>query len=245
MEVAKEDFIELQHDLHRLNPSRNHKSYVTGQVLNAKTNFLRSRTATHPLTTTGSLVPKVVLHASEALIPTDAMEVDVDIESDKNIKLRENLERKDIDAEDARDGGGHEDVKAGVDGDDDDEDGDEDDEGEEEDEGEVEDEGDEEDEGEVNDEHSEGEGNSKNAKSYIDEDATVLSLGPTAIFPCTIRYMDLTCLNLRHFKRVSQVLLIRNEWDAVVDIFNQREIGFRGSAILTGQPGTGKHHCSP
>jgi hypothetical protein len=207
VKLTKEDFIGLQRDLHHLNSSRNHKNYVTENVLNTKVDFLRSRTATYPLTITGSLVPKVVLHASEAPIPADAMDVDVDIESDQNIKIQENLEGKDL--------------------------GDEDDQR-------IED-----DEGELDDECDEGEGDGEDDESYIDEDAAVLSRGPSAILPCTIRYMDLTCVNLRHFHRVPKVLLIRDEWDAVVDIFNKRESGLLGRAILTGQPGIGRHRHSP
>jgi hypothetical protein len=87
----------------------------------------------------------------------------------------------------------------------------------------------------IGDEYEDSEG--KNEK-YIDEDADVLSRKP-ALFPCTIRYMDLTCLELQYFDRVPQVLLIRDEWDAVVDIFNKRKTGRQGSAVLTGQPGIG------
>jgi hypothetical protein len=99
----------------------------------------------------------------------------------------------------------------------------------------MEDESDENAVGDESDDDSEGD-------KYIDQDATVLS---HTIFPCTIRYMDLTCLNLQYFNRVSQVLLIRDEWDVVVDIFNKRETGIRGSALLTGQPGIGKYYYGP
>jgi hypothetical protein len=85
------------------------------------------------------------------------------------------------------------------------------------------------------DEYSEG----KDDK-YIDEDAELLSHKSSAVFPCTIRYMDLTCLELQYFNRVPQVLLIRDEWDKVVDIFNNRGTGIQGSAVLTGQSGIGK-----
>jgi hypothetical protein len=188
VDLTIDDFTHLQRDLHHLNSSRNQKSYVSRDVLEAKTTFLRSRTATHALTTTGSPVPKVVLQPPDGLIPMDQQEDCEDKDSDENTV-----------------------------GDESDEMGDESDE---------------------DDEDSQGEVNDK----YIDQDATVLS---HTIFPCTIRYMDLTCLNLRYFNRVSQVLLIRDEWDAVVDIFNKRTTGIRGSALLTGQPGTGKHYYGP
>jgi hypothetical protein len=78
---------------------------------------------------------------------------------------------------------------------------------------------------------------------YIDADAAYLSTGATAIFPCTIRYMDLTLLKLKHFPRAPQLMLLRNEWGNMVDIFNKRREGIRGSAVFTGQPGIGEHCC--
>ncbi|KIM35003.1 hypothetical protein M413DRAFT_449955 [Hebeloma cylindrosporum] len=92
----------------------------------------------------------------------------------------------------------------------------------------------------VDDEAGEAEVVAEPDRSYIDEDAAVLSHGPTPVLPCTARYMDLTCLNLQYFGRVSKVLLIRDEWDAVIDIFNARKKGIKGSAVWTGQPGIGK-----
>jgi hypothetical protein len=212
VDLTIDDFTHLQRDLHRLNSSRNQNSYVSRDVLEAKTTFLRSRTATHTLTTTGSPVPKVVLQPPDGLIPMDVMDVGVRIESCKNMDQQEDCEDKDSDEDAMEDESDENPV-----GDESDEMGDESDE---------------------DDEDSKGEVNDK----YIDQDATVLS---HTIFPCTIRYMDLTCLNLRHFNRVSQVLLIRDEWDAVVDIFNKRTTGIRGSALLTGQPGTGKYYYGP
>ena len=94
--------------------------------------------------------------------------------------------------------------------------------------------------GDEDEELSDGEDDDGANKSYIDEDAAVLSHGPTPVLPCTIRYMDLICLKLQHFKRVPDVLLIRDEWDAVIDIFNKRKIGTQGSALWTGQSGIGK-----
>ena len=75
----------------------------------------------------------------------------------------------------------------------------------------------------------------------VDEDATHLSTGDTAIFPCTIRYMDLRVLELTNFStRIPQLMFLRKEWDNMVDIFNRREKGIRGSAVFTGQPGIGE-----
>ena len=153
-------------------------------------NFLRSRTATHTLTTRGSPVPKVVL--PDPIL----MDIDVGVRMDQ----QEDCEDEDND-EDA-----------------------------------MEDESDENAVGDESDDDSEGD------SKYIGHDATVLS---DTIFPCTIRYMDLTCLDLQHFRRVSQVLLIRDEWDEVVDIFNKRDPRIQGSALLTGQPGTGKYYYGP
>jgi len=184
VDLIKEDFVELQSELHHLNPSRNLKNYLAKKVLKTKMDFLRSRTATRSLgITTDSLVPKVVL-----------------------IKKQED---KDNNEEDAKFDVGDEDTQY---------------------DGNVED---------------ESENVDEDDKSYIDEDAAFLSRGPAPVLPCTIRYMDLTCLNLKHFYRVSQVLLIRDKWDAVVDIFNKKERGKGGSAIWRGEPGTGKQHYSP
>ena len=191
--MTKEDFIELQSHLHHLNPSRNHKSYLAEDVLETKINFLRSRTATHPLTvTTGSLVPTVVLQASGDLVSANTMDDNIDVNSKKVIKRQDDRKDKDIDDENVDD----EDSK-----------------------------------GDETDEHSEDDNSDKDDKLYIDQDAAVLSHGPTPILPCTIRYMDLTCLNLQHIDRVPQVLIIQDEWDAVVNIFNKRPSGKRGSAI--------------
>lgn len=79
-----------------------------------------------------------------------------------------------------------------------------------------------------------------NSRSYIENDAIYLSTGNSAMFPCTIRYMDLTILGLTHFTRTPQLILLQNEWGNMVDIFNKREKGIGGSAIFTGQPGIGE-----
>ncbi|KAM6492684.1 hypothetical protein JOM56_012408 [Amanita muscaria] len=60
----------------------------------------------------------------------------------------------------------------------------------------------------------------------------------TAIFPSTIRYMDLTIL--KPTLRVPQLMLYREEWGSLIDIFNEREKGMPGSAVFSGQPGIGK-----
>ena len=65
-----------------------------------------------------------------------------------------------------------------------------------------------------------------------------------AIFPYTVRYVDLTVLDLKTNLRVPLLMLFRNEWGSMIDIFNERKHlkGIRGSAVFTGQPGIGKHH---
>jgi hypothetical protein len=81
-------------------------------------------------------------------------------------------------------------------------------------------------------------------RSYVEKDAIYLSTGDTAIFPRTIRYMDLTVLNLTHFTRTPKLMLRRNEWGNMVEIFNKRKKGIEGSAVFTGQPGIGEcYYC--
>ncbi len=71
-----------------------------------------------------------------------------------------------------------------------------------------------------------------------------LSEEAEAIFPYTIRYVDLTVLNLKTNLRVPLLMLFRNEWNTMIDIFNKRTHleGIKGSAVFTGQPGIGKRH---
>ena len=68
-----------------------------------------------------------------------------------------------------------------------------------------------------------------------------LSKEAKAIFPYTIRYVDLTALDLKNLS-VPLLMLFRNEWGTMIDIFNKRthRKGIRGSAVFTGQPGIGK-----
>lgn len=82
---------------------------------------------------------------------------------------------------------------------------------------------------------------SKKIEPYISIDAEILSTAATGVFPCTIRYMDLTGLGLEYPIRIPKLTLLRNEWHSMVDIFNKRQPGLQGSAIFTGQPGIGEH----
>jgi hypothetical protein len=69
-----------------------------------------------------------------------------------------------------------------------------------------------------------------------------LSKEAEAIFPYTIRYVDLTVLNLKNHLRAPLLMLFRNEWGTMIDIFNKSEKGREGSTVFTGQPGIGEHH---
>jgi len=77
---------------------------------------------------------------------------------------------------------------------------------------------------------------------YILADATELSTGSAAVFPCIIRYMDLTALKLEYLTRVPHLMLIRDEWQTMIDIFNGRKGGVNGSAAFIGSPGIGEHY---
>lgn len=78
---------------------------------------------------------------------------------------------------------------------------------------------------------------------YIIADANALSMGSTAILPCTIRFMDLTTLGLEESTPLQFLTLIRDEWNTLIDLFNSRKRGVRGSAIFTGSPGIGERYC--
>ncbi|KIL65168.1 hypothetical protein M378DRAFT_32723, partial [Amanita muscaria Koide BX008] len=142
--LTKADFIQLQDQLQELNPNRNSKSYVAGNVLATKSAFLRSRSTPSVASDAPSLVPRLVFDVSQGLTQPPSSDV-------------------------------------------------------------------------------------------VDDDA-----GDIAIFPCTFQYMDLTVLELQNDIRVPQLTLLRKEWGNMVDIFNERKKGTRGSAVFTGQPGIGK-----
>ena len=77
--------------------------------------------------------------------------------------------------------------------------------------------------------------------STIAADAAYLSEGCTAVFPYTIRYVDLTFLKLQSLWRVPLLLFVRGEWGTMINLFNEREKGIEGGAAFTGQPGIGGH----
>ena len=84
-------------------------------------------------------------------------------------------------------------------------------------------------------------GDDDDATMAIDSD-THLPNEATAIFPYTIRYVDLTVLQSKEELRVPRLMLFRNEWGTMIDIFNKRKKGICGSALFSGQPGIGEHH---
>ena len=80
------------------------------------------------------------------------------------------------------------------------------------------------------------------SSDHVDPHMAHLSNEAEAIFPYTIRYMDLTVLKLKVHLRVPQLMLFRNEWGNMIDLFNKGPKGRRGSAVFIGQPGIGEHH---
>lgn len=73
---------------------------------------------------------------------------------------------------------------------------------------------------------------------YILTDACNL---PAAMFPCRMRYMDLSALQMNFSMRIPEMILIRDEWAAITDVLASREDGINGSVLITGQPGMGKY----
>ena len=80
------------------------------------------------------------------------------------------------------------------------------------------------------------------SSDHVDPHMAHLANEAKAIFPYTIRYVDLTVLKLKADLRVPQLILFRNEGGTMIDIFNKSEKGIEGSTIFTGQPGIGEHH---
>jgi hypothetical protein len=210
--LTKTDFIELQAQLHGLNPSRTSESYVATNVLAIKSDFLRSRsvdTAAHfpeyDAVSNGQLVPKLDVNKSNDLVPiTAGADVD-DVDTDTIAADAMDTKPLDVVAEPDHTDDMHTDAMDadfGVEAD-------------------------------------------PNSPSYYGTNAAFLSDGSAAVLPRTIRYMDLTVLKLKHLTRVPHVMLIRDDWEAMVDILNRRQKGILGSAIITGQPGIGEHrYCT-
>ena len=88
--------------------------------------------------------------------------------------------------------------------------------------------------------------------SWLNEEAPSTSTSPTdytiadadhplaAMFPCELRYMDLSVLELYHSLRVPWMVQIRDEWRAVSDILDHRPKGLDGCVVVMGPPGIGK-----
>ena len=72
------------------------------------------------------------------------------------------------------------------------------------------------------------------SSDYIADAANNL---PDALFPCKLKYMDLTTLHLQHLRRVPQLMLIRDDWATLTRELEAREPGIFGSLLITGQPG--------
>lgn len=61
-----------------------------------------------------------------------------------------------------------------------------------------------------------------------------------ALFPLTLEYLDLSSLGLRvSSPRMPVPLLIRQEYHALSELLGELPMECAGSAIITGQPGTG------
>jgi len=75
---------------------------------------------------------------------------------------------------------------------------------------------------------------------YISADAASLSKGENPLLPGIIQCMDLAVLELKNPPRVPTVMLVRDEWKTMIDIFNNRKEGVHGSALITGAPGIGE-----
>lgn len=79
----------------------------------------------------------------------------------------------------------------------------------------------------------------------LDDDATsiaadVLEAAPM-IFPCKIRYLDLTVLGLKDRPRVPILMQIRPDWESMMQILRECQKGSEGTIVITGQPGIGQH----
>jgi len=60
-------------------------------------------------------------------------------------------------------------------------------------------------------------------------------------FSIRIQYLDLSCLGLENKPlHIPLLLLIHQEYDVISDLLNQCANNFSGSAIISGQPGTGE-----
>jgi len=65
------------------------------------------------------------------------------------------------------------------------------------------------------------------------------------MFPCEMKYMDLFILKMKSgMPRVPSVVLIRDEWNTVTNIIEDRPKGLGGSILVTGQPGIGVYQYS-
>ncbi len=62
-----------------------------------------------------------------------------------------------------------------------------------------------------------------------------------SLFPFTLRYMDLSTLELEHTSdRFPSSLFIREEYDHISKLISEQPKTGKGSVIVSGQPGTGE-----
>jgi len=62
-----------------------------------------------------------------------------------------------------------------------------------------------------------------------------------SLFPFTLRYMDLSTLELKHTSdRFPSSLFIREEYDHISKLISEQPKTGKGSVIVSGQPGTGE-----
>jgi len=70
-----------------------------------------------------------------------------------------------------------------------------------------------------------------------DDDASFVA---PMLFPCKMRYLDLTQLGLKYSQpRMPQLMLIRSEWSSMMSYITAARKGAQGSIVFTGQPGIG------
>ena len=64
--------------------------------------------------------------------------------------------------------------------------------------------------------------------------------------PATIRYLDITPLELQHHPRITFPLLLRDEYDVMSTVLHDIQVleGISGSCLVTGQPGAGEPRLS-
>lgn len=75
-----------------------------------------------------------------------------------------------------------------------------------------------------------------------DDDSDEDPDGLFELLPARIRYIDITPLKLQFFPHVAFPILLRDEYDVMSTIMDDRENDITGSCLITGQPSAGKSH---